>query len=157
MLFYLLWPNIRADANIGNTDFYAPYNGYFHPVGLFDSFNPKAIIDLNTNTGESKNVLFSTSARLNLTDNLVVNTMFSRQSSDLLNAEYYSVYDAYRGGAGSSKTGLASRNTFNSRSTLFESYATFSNTINKLDYIFTSGYSFQQDNSEFFHSRQVVS
>ena len=150
VLFNPTAPILGADANIGNTDFYAPYNGYFHPVGLFDSFNPKAIIDLNTNTGESKNVLFSTSARLNLTDNLVVNTMFSRQSSDLLNAEYYSVYDAYRGGAGSSKTGLASRNTFNSRSTLFESYATFSNTINKLDYIFTSGYSFQQDNSEFF-------
>lgn len=150
VLFNPTAPVLGADANIGNTDFYAPYNGYFHPVGLFDSFNPTAMLDLNTNTGESKDVLFATSAQLDLTDNLVVNAIYSRQSADLLNAEYYSVFDAWRGGAGTSSTGLARRYTQNTRSTLFETFATFANTANKLDYTVTGGYSYQQDNFEDF-------
>ncbi len=150
VLFNPTAPVFGSEANIGNEDFYADYNGYFHPVGLFDSFNPRAILDLNSNTGESKEVLFSTAAQYNVTDDFVVNAMYSRQSADLLNSEYYSVFDAWRGGAGSSRTGLARRFTENTRSTLFEAYSTFQNTFDQLDFTLTGGYSFQQDNRETF-------
>lgn len=150
VLFNPTAPVYGADANIGDADFYSQFNGYFHPVGLFDSFNPRAMLDNNVNVGERKEVWFNTSANYKISDNWDVTATFSRQSADLLNKEYYSIYDPWRGGAATSSEGLARRFTNNTRSTLFEAYSTYKGTASKLDYSVTGGYSFQQDNYEDF-------
>lgn len=151
VLFNPTAPILGADANIGDEAFYAPFDGYFHPAGLFDSFNPSALLTLNTSSGESKEVLFNTNVQFDIIlDAWLVNATFSRQSSDLLNGEYYSVFDAWRGGAGTPRTGRARRYTENRRSTLFETFSTFQAVASKLDFAFTAGYSFQQDNREDF-------
>lgn len=147
VLFNPTAPVLGANANIGDSDFYAPAGGYFHPFGLFDSFNPVAMLDLNVNQGESSDLLFSGQARYDILDNWAVNVNYSRQNEDVMTAEYYSIYDLWRG-QGVGGPGIARRFTSNYETTLFESFSTYQGTMSKLDYSLTGGYSFQQFNYE---------
>ncbi len=149
VLFNPTAPILGADANIGNAAFYAPSGGYFHPFGLFDSFNPVALLDLNTNIGESKDLLFSAKADYDIMDNWSASVIYSRQSGDLLNAEYYSVFDQWRG-VSTGGPGIARRYTQNDQNTLLEAYSTYAQTLSKIDMTLTGGYSFQQNNFEDF-------
>lgn len=149
VLFNPTAPVFGADANIGDAEFYAPSGGYFYPFGLFDSFNPVAMLDLNQNLGESKDLLFAAEADYDIMDNWSASVSYSRQSGDQLNAEYYSVYDWYRGN-GAGGPGIARRYTDNDQQTLVEAYTTYSQTLSKLDATLTGGYSYQQNNFEDF-------
>jgi TonB-dependent starch-binding outer membrane protein SusC len=128
--------------------FNAPqFGGYFETLGLFDSFNPVAINELNKNLGKRKEFNYGATLGYAFTDNLSLNFRVAQQDNTSNNRQYYPTTSLY-GGTATSPTRRGRANFYNDQSLfkLYESYATFSPTIGKTNLTFTGGYSFQQDN-----------
>ena len=122
-------------------------NGEYFQAVLFDNFNPVAIINQNTNTGESKNQNYNVQAELNVTDNIAFNANFGQQFNSVSNQEYYPSTSFFRG---LNATGLGRRYYSDNKFTLFEAYGVYDNTFGKIDLTGTFGYSFQEDENENF-------
>lgn len=142
-------PVFGVDANVGTAADYAKYGGYFQPAGLFDSFNPVAIIDQNVNQGKRKEINFSTRAQYEIIDGLTAAVNYAQQYTNNLNGEYYSVYDLLRG-QDQGGPGIARRNAKDDRLTLVESYATYTGSFGDINLSLSGGYSFQEISKEDF-------
>ncbi|MEM8565196.1 MAG: SusC/RagA family TonB-linked outer membrane protein [Bacteroidota bacterium] len=140
-------PVFGAESNIGTAADYEQFGGYFQSPGLFDSFNPKAIIDQNTNTGDRKILNFNARAEYSIIDQLSVTVNYGQQYTTSVLGEYYSVNSFFRG---INRNGLARRTTQDQKFTLFESFATYTNSFDKIDLTFSGGYSFQENETESF-------
>ncbi|MFK7812897.1 MAG: SusC/RagA family TonB-linked outer membrane protein [Maribacter sp.] len=139
-------PIFGADAPFSfNSD---QFGGYFQTLGLFDSFNPVAIANLNKDVGEKTTINYSLDFRYTVTDNITANLNFSNQVEKETRRQYYPTTSFFRGGALSPfRKGLANFSTGEERKKALEFYATYANTFNKLDFKFTGGYSFQEDDN----------
>ncbi|AIY12224.1 SusC/RagA family TonB-linked outer membrane protein [Cellulophaga baltica] len=126
-----------------------PYGGYFETLGLFDSFNPVSIVDQNTNTGSRNEFTYSANFKYSVSNDLVLNAIYSEQTSKYTNSEYYRTTSLFRGAATSPlRKGLARITSGESRFKLFEAYGDYSlNPIDNLNMKFTAGYSWQQENT----------
>lgn len=125
-----------------------PYGGYFETLGLFDSFNPVSIINQNTNNGSRNEFTYSANFKYTLTDDVILNAIYSEQASKYSNKEYYRTTSLFRGAATSPlRKGLARLSSGENTFKLFELYGDYNlNPTDKLDLKFTAGYSFQQEN-----------
>ncbi len=122
-------------------------NGQYFQAILFDNFNPVAILDQNVNEGENKDINFNLQAEFSITDDISVNANIGQQYNSIVNGEYYPSTSFFRGlNAG----GLARRFFEDREFTLFETYANYRNSIDKLDLAATVGYSFQEEFYENF-------
>lgn len=118
---------------------------YFQAI-LFDNFNPKAIVDQNTNEGERKTINFNVQGRFDLLDNLSINANYARQFNSQTNGEYYPRTSFFRG---LNRNGLARRYFEDRDFTLVETYLTHRGSlINRIDLTTTVGYSFQEQFQE---------
>lgn len=141
-------PVMAADSD--RTNYPVPlqqYGGYFEAFGVFDLFNPRAILDLNSNTG--RRIQFNYGANLNykFTDNINVNLNIAEQSTKLTNKEYYGVNSLFRGGGESpTRRGLAKLYTQENDFRLAEVYGAYKNRFGTTDVNFALGYSYQQTN-----------
>ncbi len=147
-------PIIGSESNIGNSDFYAPYRGFFHPVGLFDSSNPYAMIALNSNISEATDLYFAGDASYKINDQLSIEAAYSNQSLKVDNFEFYSIYDAYRGGAGTSSPGLARKRTSDVSQSYLSFVSNYSGFSSDINYNFSLGYNVQ--NHEFDESQVEI-
>jgi iron complex outermembrane receptor protein len=120
-------------------------NGNFYQAILFDNFNPVAIIEQNINKGKRKNLNYNANIGYSITDNLSINANYGQQFETNFNGEYYSRNSLFRG---LNRGGLARRYTSDRSFTLFETYATYSKSVNKINFDVSGGYSFQQDEFE---------
>lgn len=120
-------------------------NGEYYQAILFDNFNPVAILDQNSNTGKRKNLNFNTQASYAITDNLSVTANYGQQFTNEVNREYYSRASLWRG---FNRGGLARRYIRDTKFTLFETYATYSKSLDRINLDVTGGYSFQEDQDE---------
>jgi iron complex outermembrane receptor protein len=120
-------------------------NGDYYQAILFDNFNPAAIIAQNENGGKRKNLNYNAKLDYSLTKNLTLTANYGQQYENNLNGEYYSRNSLYRG---LNRGGLARRYTSDRSFTLFEGYATFSESFNKINMDLSAGYSFQEDQFE---------
>lgn len=125
-----------------------PYGGYFETLGLFDSFNPVSIQDQNQNYGERSEFTYSANFKYTVTDDISLNALYSQQSTNLTNGEYYKTTSLFRGGADNPfRKGLARLYTEDRDFKLFEVYGDYNfKPTDKLDFKFTAGYSWQQEN-----------
>lgn len=125
-----------------------PYGGYFETLGLFDSFNPVSIQDQNSNYGERSEFTYSTNFKYTVTDDISLNALYSQQSTNLTNGEYYKTTSLFRGGADNPfRKGLARLFTEDRDFKLFEVYGDYKfKATDKLDFKVTAGYSWQQEN-----------
>lgn len=122
------------------------FGGYFQTLGLFDSYNPVSIAEQNKNLGEQTTVNYSLDFKYTVTDNITANLNFSNQVSKITNRQYAPTTGFWRGGALSPfRKGLADFFNSETRNKALEFYATYANTFNKLDFKFTGGYSFQEN------------
>ncbi len=117
-------------------------NGEFFQAILFDNFNPVAILEQNTNTGKRKNLNFNTKIDYEITHNLTVTANYGQQFESNFNGEYYSRNSLFRG---LNRGGLARRFTSDRSFTLFETYASYSKTFDRINVDLSAGYSFQED------------
>ena len=121
-------------------------NGEFFQAILFDNFNPVAIIDQNVNEGQSKNINYNLQGRFDVLDNLAVFANYARQFNSFSNGEFYPSTSFFRG---LNRNGLARRYFQDGDFTLFESYATFTDSFfSNLDMTLTGGYSYQEQFTE---------
>jgi iron complex outermembrane receptor protein len=121
-------------------------NGEFFQAILFDNFNPVAIVDQNVNEGESKDINFNLQGRFDVLDNLALNANYARQFNSFSNGEFYPSTSFFRG---LNRDGLARRYFQDGDNTLFESYATYTDSyFSNLDLTLTGGYSYQEQFTE---------
>ncbi len=121
-------------------------NGQYFQAILFDNFNPVAIIDQNINEGERKDINFNIQADYAFNDNISVNANYGQQFNSFSNGEFYPSTSFFRG---LNANGLGRRFFEDRQFTLFETYASYRNTFDKINLAFTGGYSFQE---EFFEN-----
>ncbi|PHS54349.1 MAG: SusC/RagA family TonB-linked outer membrane protein [Lutibacter sp.] len=123
------------------------YGGYFQALGLFDSFNPVAIVEQNKNNGVETQFNYILNLKSDLTDNLTANVSVSEQFVRNNNVEYYPTTSHFRGmAAGAIRKGLARFYNSSSEIQQFETYLTYNNEFDKSNLTVTGGYSFQQSN-----------
>ena len=120
-------------------------NGEFFQAILFDNFNPVAIVDQNVNEGQSKDINYNLQGRFDVLDNLAVHANYARQFNEFSNGEFYPSTSFFRG---LNRNGLARRYFQDGDFTLFESYATFNESLFNLDMTLTGGYSYQEQFTE---------
>jgi TonB-dependent starch-binding outer membrane protein SusC len=125
-----------------------PYGGYFETLGLFDSFNPVSIINQNTNMGSRNEFTYSANFKYSVSDDIILNAIYSEQASKYTNKEYYRTTSLFRGNATSpTRKGLARLTSGENRFKLFELYGDYNlDASDKLNMKFTGGYSWQEEN-----------
>lgn len=126
-----------------------PFGGYFQTLGLFDSFNPVAVIEQNRNEGVRREFNFGANFGYSILDNLTANFRLSKQQSDVANEQYYPTTSHFRGNASSlSRKGLANFYEQNTDFDLYEGYLTYLTNFGNTDLTITGGYSFQENRFE---------
>ena len=127
------------------------FGGFFETLGLFDSFNPKSIIEQNKNQGERRESNLGALFGYSILDNLKVNFRLGRQNIDFANRIYYPTTSLFKGNATSPiRRGLAEVYEENLTSQLFETFATYIADLGSSNLTVTGGYSYQQDNFNSF-------
>ncbi|MDB9910822.1 SusC/RagA family TonB-linked outer membrane protein [Flavobacteriaceae bacterium] len=127
------------------------FGGYFESLGLFDSFNPVAIANLNQNNGNLIEFNYGLNLNYSFSDTFSLNLNIAQQESKYSNKIYYPTTSHFRGNATSPiRKGRAEFYENKNRFKLAELYGTYDNTFGVVDLTFTGGYSFQQFNFEDF-------
>ncbi|MFS4416010.1 SusC/RagA family TonB-linked outer membrane protein [Maribacter sp. 2307ULW6-5] len=125
----------------------AQFGGYFETLGLFDSFNPVSIAELNRNDGSSTTLNYNLNLDYKITDALSINVNYAQEDFKNDRNQYYPTTNLWRGNALSpTRRGRADFLSQERNFTLFETYATFKGTAadSFIDYTITGGYSFQE-------------
>lgn len=120
-------------------------NGDFYQAILFDNFNPVAILDQNSNTGESMNLNYGAKVDYSITKDLTITGNYGQQYTTDNSDEYYSSKSLFRG---LNRNGLSRKNSYQKKFTLLEGYATYSKSLDKLNLDLTAGYSYQEDQDQ---------
>lgn len=117
-------------------------NGEYFQAVLFDNFNPVAIVNQNTNDGESKTMNFNVQAQFDPVDKVSVNANYARQFNSESSGEFYPSTSFFRG---LNRDGLARRYFQDRDFTLFETYASYTDTFSdRINLTLTGGYSYQE-------------
>lgn len=125
------------------------FDGYYQEIN-FDYFNPVAIIDQNTNTGETNDLLLSGKATYEIVDGFKVAGFLSQQKESGLFGQFFDKNSFFRG---EGRNGLASRQTFDTEQTLFELTATYDTEISSgVQLSALAGYSWQEITSQGFNA-----
>jgi len=130
------------------------FGGYFESLGLFDSFNPKSIVDQNKNDAEKRELNYSGAFTYNFLDNLSGTFRAAHQSTTYNEVIYYPTTSHFRGNATSPlRKGLANFYDNLNEFKLYEGYGTYISDFGSSSLTVTAGYSYQQENfSEHFLS-----
>jgi len=123
-----------------------PFGGFFQTLGLFDSFNPVALIEQNRNEGVRREFTWGANFGYSILENLTANFRLSQQKTDISTEQYYPTTSFFRGNANSlSRRGLANFYEQNNDFNLYEGYLTYLTTAGNADLTFTGGYSYQEN------------
>lgn len=103
------------------------YGGYFETLGLFDSFNPVSIVNQNVNFGSRNEFTYSANFTYTVSDEIVLNALYSEQRSKYVNQQYYRTTSLFRGFASNPEVkGQASKQSGENRFKLFEFFGEYS-------------------------------
>ena len=123
------------------------FGGYFELLGLFDFFNPVAIIEQNSNTGKRREFNYGLNMDYQISDAFKWTARVSQQSITNNNRQYYPTTSLFRGNATSpTRKGRADFYNDDIAFKLFETYGTYITDVGNANLTFTGGYSFQQNN-----------
>ncbi len=129
----------------------AAYGGYFQQPGLFDYYNPVAIVNLDKNETKSNLLNASIKGTYEILKGLTIDADYAMISSGALNGNYA---DSHEYWAGYSRTGLASRSEDNSFSNLFESTIHYQGDVTSaVNLSVLGGYSYQDFTNEGFYAQ----
>ncbi|KGE87599.1 MAG: TonB-dependent receptor domain-containing protein [Phaeodactylibacter xiamenensis] len=139
-------PTIPLDA--ANAPF--PYNtdlfgGYFETPGLFDSFNPKAIVEQNSNMGLVEVLQASALAQYRFSDRLSVQARYAYQDQFNNQRAFYSPQSQFRGSAYSpyeERRGRADLTDESAALSLYEVFVHYQQHTDKLALRLTGGTSY---------------
>ncbi|MCB0629110.1 MAG: SusC/RagA family TonB-linked outer membrane protein [Saprospiraceae bacterium] len=127
-------------APVRSTDAaYDKYDGYFQQV-LFDYYNPVAILEQNTNQGETRNSIASLRGTYTLVEGLDFSLFYSQERNDFQGRQYWDKNSFF---TGQDRNGLASQRDDKSKIDLFEATATYNLNFGSTDLRLLGGYSYQ--------------
>jgi len=122
------------------------FGGYFETLGLFDSFNPVALIEQNRNDGQRREFNFGATAAYDIVDGLKATFRIAQQKTDFSNRIYYPTTSLFNGNATSpTRKGLAEFYQQDLNFNLYEGYLTYLMDLGGTDLTLTGGYSYQED------------
>lgn len=127
-------PVRSSDAAFAATD------GYFQQ-DLFDYFNPVAILEQNTNQGETRNSIASLRGTFTLIDGLDISAFYSQERKDFQSRQYF---DKNSRGQGQNSNGFASQRNDKNVIDLFEFTGTYNLQLGQNELRFLAGYSYQE-------------
>lgn len=127
------------------------FGGYFETLGLFDSFNPVAIAELNRNDRSETTLNYNLSLNYSISDALEITANYAKQDIKENGDQYNPVTSLFAGNALSpTRRGQASFSSREETFRLFETFATYTGNINDfVNLTVTGGYSFQETDSNF--------
>ncbi len=96
--------SFNPTAPVFGNDFFLPFNseqygGYFETLGLFDNFNPRALLDLNDRTGLNETLQAMAFLQYGLGKNLSLNFRYAYQDQFINERAFYSTQALFRGNA----------------------------------------------------------
>ncbi|MGF1559731.1 MAG: SusC/RagA family TonB-linked outer membrane protein, partial [Flavobacteriaceae bacterium] len=124
----------------------AQFGGYFETLGLFDSFNPVSIAELNRNDGAATTLNYNINLNYDISDALAINVNYAEEDFKNNRNQYYPTTNLWRGNA-LSPTRRGRADFFGEERTfrLFETFATYKGRVKDfVDLTVTGGYSFQE-------------
>lgn len=117
-------------------------NGNFYQPILFDNYNPLAILELNTNDGQSNILNYNANATFRLFEEFQISATYGREFNSVSFGEFYPDNSFFRG---LNRDGLARRTFIDSDFTFLEALGTYSDQISdNVKITATAGYSFQE-------------
>jgi TonB-linked SusC/RagA family outer membrane protein len=120
-----------------------PSQGYFE-YGLFDIFNPVALIEQNVNEGQWKFTNANIKLDYEIIDNLIITANYGLQTENEQYGSYYSKNAQFRG---LNRDGLARRGYNDRYKELFEAYGNWLKDFSNLNISILAGYSFQEESA----------
>lgn len=129
----------------------AQFGGYFETLGLFDSFNPVAIAELLRNDRTNTTLNYNINLDYRITDALSLNVNYAEQDIKENGDQWAPTTSLFAGNALSpTRRGQASFSGREETFTLFETFATYNNSLGDLgNFTVVGGYSFQETNQNF--------
>ncbi len=121
------------------------FGGYFETVGLFRSYNPVALVDLNQRKSKNKDFLSSVHLSLQANSNIAFNLRYTRQNSFENRRAFYSPFSNFKGFASSpiqENKGQADLLDVDNDFSLYEAFVQYKNSKKGLETQFTLGTSF---------------
>ncbi|MFM2268702.1 MAG: hypothetical protein RL757_2143 [Bacteroidota bacterium] len=119
----------------------AAANDGYNQIGGFDNFNPRAIIDQNTNNGNQKAFYFQTRADYEIITGLTASFGFANQRVNSLRGEYYSRKSLFRGNG---RNGLAIRQTNEANDAIYTATLGYKKDFGKLTMNVLAGHEYQK-------------
>lgn len=109
--------SFNPTAPVFADNFYLPFNssrfgGFFETLGLWDSFNPRSIVDLSDRTGLNQTLQAMAFLQYGLGDNLSLNFRYAYQDQFINERTFYSPQSYFRGNAASPAEVLRGRGDF---------------------------------------------
>ena len=128
------------------------FGGYFETLGLFDSFNPVAIAELNKDYGSRTIINYSIDFRYSFSDELSANLSIGEQNEKNQNRQYAPTTSFFAGNAVSPfRKGQAAFFTEELSNQTLELYATYNKTVSdNFTLKVTGGYSWQENDYNAF-------
>ena len=101
---------------------------------MFDSFNPVALNELNTNNGKKNEFNYGATLNYSFTDNLSLTGRVGQQNITIDNLAYHPTTDLFRGNAASpTRKGLANFYDETTSFDLYELYGTYTSSFGSSD------------------------
>lgn len=116
------------------------YDGYYQQV-LFDYYNPVAILEQNTNEGETRNSIASLRGTYSLTDNFNFSLFYSQERKDFQGRQYWDKNSFF---VGQDRNGRASQRNDKNKNDLFEATANYDLNLGGTEVKLLAGYSYQE-------------
>ena len=133
---------VRVDEADGPSDNGYQVLGGYTQLDQFDYFNPIALAELNTNTGNARDGLISGRVTFEPVDNLEFSTQYAVTTRNIQNDTYQSRFSR---GIGQDRGGLGSRFSQDQRDNLWEITGTYTLDLSAdTEVEFLAGYSYQE-------------
>jgi iron complex outermembrane receptor protein len=116
------------------------YDGYYQQI-LFDYYNPVAILEQNTNQGETRNSIASLRGTYTLLEGLDFSLFYSQERRDFQARQYWDKNSFF---TGRDRNGLASQRNDKSVIDLFEATTTYNLNFGSTELRLLAGYSYQE-------------
>jgi iron complex outermembrane receptor protein len=123
----------------------ARFGGFFETPGLFDSFNPKAMVELNTNDGLTEVLQTSALVKYRISEQLSVQARYAYQDQFINQRAFYSPQSQFRGSAYSpydERRGRADLSDQTSALSLYEAFVHYHKHTNNIALQATGGTSY---------------
>lgn len=141
---------MNPTAPVFGDDFYIPFNaaqygGFFETLGLWDNFNPRALLDLNDRTGLNQTLQAMVYLQYGLGENLNLNFRYAYQDQFMNERALYSPQSYFRGNAASPAEVLRGRGDFydfDQSMSVYELFINYDKSFGKSSLRLTAGTSY---------------